>query len=59
MGAPGSYQRRKIGFKGTQAQGEILQHRLCIPDDDNLTVAFLIDSEDEKHALAAQNAAPQ
>jgi len=46
-------------LKETQAKGKILQHRLCIPDDDNLTVAFLIDSEDEKHALAAQNAAPQ
>jgi len=30
-----------------------------LPDDDNETVASLSDSEDEKHALTAQDAAPQ
>ena len=28
-------------------------------DDDNITVASLSDSEDEKHAFAAQDATPQ
>jgi len=30
-----------------------------LPDDDSITVASLSDFEDEKHALAAQDAAPQ
>ena len=30
-----------------------------LPNDDNITIASLSDSEDEKHALAAQDAAPQ
>jgi len=30
-----------------------------LPDDDNVTVASLSDSEDEKHAFAAQDTAPQ
>jgi len=30
-----------------------------LPDDDNIIIASLSDSEDEKHALAAQDAAPQ
>jgi len=30
-----------------------------LPDEDNITVASLSDFEDEKHALTAQNSAPQ
>ena len=30
-----------------------------LPDDDNITIASLYDSEDEKHVLAALDAEPQ
>jgi len=30
-----------------------------LPDDDNIIIASLNDSEDEKHALAAHDVAPQ
>ena len=48
-----------MGLKETQAKGKSCNVVSVLPDDDNVTVASLSDSEDEKHALAAQYAAPQ
>ena len=47
-----------MGLKETQAQEKNLDIISVLPDDDNITVASLSDYEDEKHALAAQDAAP-
>ena len=48
-----------MGLKEIQAKGKSCNVVSVFSDDDNITVASLSDSEDEKHALAAQDAAPQ
>ena len=42
-----------MGLKDTQAKGKSYNVVSVLQDDDNITVASLIDSEDEKHALTA------
>ena len=45
--------------KKSKPKGKSCNVVSVLPDDDNVTVASLSDSEDEKYAFVAQDATPQ
>ena len=56
---PDLFKDKQWNSKKPKTKGKSCNVVFVLPDDDNITVTSLSDSKDEKHALAAQDTAPQ
>ena len=59
VGAPNLTNDEQWDSKEAKLKGKSCNVVFILPDDDNITVTSLSDFEDDKHTLAAQDAASQ
>jgi len=59
VGAPRPRPRRTVGFKESKSKGRFYNIVSVLPDDDNVIIASLRDSKNERHAFTAQADVPQ